>query len=166
MNRIFTCRNWNWSDQAQSNKHAVGYSGTELRQNVEHCQKWMDFFFGQSNVNKIRNKSNSDPNKWKWCIGWHLPNIKMQAINRTIQNRLSNGIHSVPDRYKPNGMGQQSVKFIKPIIVNAKEIIATGGSPNNFRNITCAKMKLENGEMNMKLIKAVFWAQILTLNTA
>lgn len=66
----------------------------------------------------------------------HLLNIRMQAINKSIQNKLSNGMTSVPLKYRPNGIGQQSVKLIKPIIVNENAIIGTGGSPITFRNIT------------------------------
>lgn len=70
-------------------------------------------------------------------------NIKMQAIKRSIQNKLSNGITSVPLRYRTNGIGQHSVKFIKPIIVNANAIIGTGGSPITFRNITYRQQILD-----------------------
>lgn len=71
----------------------------------------------------------------------NLLNIKTQAINRSIQNKLSIGITSVPLKYSPNGIGQQSVKFIKPIIVNANAIIGTGGSPITLRNITCEQIE-------------------------
>lgn len=45
----------------------------------------------------------------------HLLSVKMHAINKSIQNILSNGIISVPLKYRPSGIGQQSVKLIKPM---------------------------------------------------
>lgn len=93
----------------------------------------------------------------------HLLNIKMHAISRSIQNKLSIGITSVPLKYSPNGIGQHSVKFIKPIIVNANAIIGTGGSPITFRNITCHQLK--KNCMNQPLSYRLKCVK-LTLNTA
>lgn len=82
----------------------------------------------------------------KTCMdryGFDLPNIKMQAIRRTIHDRLSHGITSAPVKYRPRLIGQHNVTLMKPSIVNVNATIGTGGSAIILRNITCTDLPLE-----------------------
>lgn len=94
----------------------------------------------------------------------YLLNVRIHAINKSIQNILSNGITSVPLKYRPNGITQKSVKLIKPIIVNENAIIGTGGSPITFRNITYTKNICKRIKREWKIHTRT--KHILTLNTA
>lgn len=73
----------------------------------------------------------------------------MQAIRRTIHDRLSHGMTSAPVKYSPRVIGQHRVALMNPSIVNVNATIGTGGSPMILRNMTYTQSHSWNGSNGM-----------------
>lgn len=86
----------------------------------------------------------------------YLPNNNILAINNIIQGVRSDGIISVPVKYKATHIGHMSRAFKKPNVVKAKAICPTGGSPITLRNITLIKNVIN------EIIKNILQQQKLT----
>ena len=91
----------------------------------------------------------------------HLPNNNILAINNIIQGIRSDGIISVPVKYKATHIGHMNRAFKKPNVVKANAICPTGGSPITLRNITLAKRKKKN--YNKNLIKGIITTTITNI---